>query len=215
MLGVDGLLTLLLSNLLLLVTFGLTLLPLAQRVYRIARRTSCRVPEGDLLVVLGARLEQGQIPPAFRQRLDRAVALRAETGPIPILILGGITPGSTRSEADSGRSYLLDQGLSADSVLIEDQSRNTLENLKHARPMISERARRPVLISNRFHLARCAALARGIGLEHRLCAAEESLLVSVPFMLRLVTEAYYLHWYEVGRRWARLTRNRKSLERIS
>ena len=215
MLGPDGLLTLLLSNLLIVTTLGLTLLPLARRVYRMARGAPCWVPEGDLLVVLGARLEQGQIAPPFRQRLDRAMTLRREAGPIPVLILGGITRGSTLSEAEGGRAYLIEQGLSADSVLIEDQSRNTLENLKHARPIITARARCPVLISNRFHLARCTTLARGIGLEHRVCAAEDRLLVSVPFTLQVLTEAYYLHWYEVGRRWARWTRNRKSLERIS
>jgi len=215
MLGADGLLTLLLSNVLLMLTAGLTLLPAAQRVFRAARATPCRVAEADLLVVLGARLERDRIGAAFLQRLDRALALRAETGPVPILVLGGITAGSTRSEADSGRLYLIGQGLDADTVLTEDRSRNTLENLKHARLLIRERARRPVLISNRFHLARCAALAQGIGLEHRLCAAEEVLRVSARFLLRLLAEAYYLHWYAVGRWWARVTHNRKSLERIS
>lgn len=215
MLGADGILTLLLSSLVLILSAGVTLLPTAWRVYRTARAAPCRLPEADLLVVLGARLRADQIAAGFRGRLDRALALRAETGPIPILVLGGITPGNTRSEAERGRHYLIRQGVDPESVLTEDQSRNTLENLRHARPLIRARARRPILISNRFHLARCATLAHGIGLEHRLCAAEETLRRSVPFLLRVVAEAFYLHWYGVGRWWSRATRNRKSLERIT
>lgn len=215
MLGSDGLFTLMLSNLILLGCLGITLIPFARKVYRTAKTAPATSGASRLLVVLGARLENDQITTLFRQRLDRTLAIYDPERPTCIIILGGITWGNRSSEAERGREYLLERGINSDDLLVEDQSLNTLENLKHAQPLIARHGGHPVLISNRFHLARCSALARGIGIEHGLCAAEGAFLLSFSVARRLLSEAYYLHWYEVGKRWSRWTRNKKSLARIS
>ena len=75
--------------------------------------------------------------------------------------------------------------------------------------------KRQVLVSRRYHLARAQALARGLGLQPVLCAAEERLGRDPWTCWRLVLEAYYLHWYAVGKTWSRWTGNRHSLARIT
>jgi len=215
MLGPDGLWTLMLSNLVILCCLGITLIPVAHRVYRIAKTTRATAGPNDLLMVMGARLENDRITPVYKQRLDRTLAVYDNQKAPRILILGGITWGNRTSEAQRGQEYLLTRGIKADDVILEDQSRNTLENLKHARPFIRSLGGHPVLISSRFHLARCSSLARGIGVESGLCAAEDEFGLSFSSARRLLAETYYLHWYEVGRRWSRWTRNKKSLARIS
>ena len=215
MLGSDGLFTLMLSNFILLACLGFTLIPVARRVYRTAKTTPSTSGAGCLLIVMGARLKNDEITRIFRQRLDRTLAIYDPERSMRIMILGGVTLGNRSSEAEKGQKYLLARGISADHLLVENQSLNTLENLKHAQPLIARHGRHPVLISNRFHLARCSALARGIGIEHDLCAAEQAFLFSFPMTLQVFSEAYYLHWYEVGKRWSRWTRNKKSLARIS
>ena len=215
MLGADGVLTLILSNLVIVACLGLTLIPVARRVYWTAKTTPATSSDEHLLIVLGARLEDDQITPIFRQRLDRTVALYDRQKAIRVIILGGTTWGNATSEAAKGREYLLARGIHADDLIMEDQSRNTLENLKHAKPMIADHDAHPLLISNRFHLARCSALARGIGIEHGLCAAEDEFGLSFSAALHLLFEAYYLHWYQIGKAWSRWSHAKKSLARIS
>ena len=134
---------------------------------------------------------------------------------MPILLLGGVTGNNRSSEAEMGLRYLLDKGINPDRLLLEDRSRHPLENLRNARAFIASHPGSVAILSNRFHLARCSALASGLGMEHELCAAEEELRLSLPLAGRLLLEAFYLHWYETGKRWSRWTRDRRSLERIS
>ena len=64
-------------------------------------------------------------------------------------------------------------------------------------------------------LARSQALARGLDLRPVPCAAEERLRHNLMTLWRLAMEAYYLHWYVVGKTWTRWTSNRHSLARIT
>ncbi len=213
--GWDGLSTLLLSNLLLLATLGLSGLWWLHRVWRIARDTPCAGVGGDWVVVLGARLHRDQVAPGYARRLRRAAALYRADPRRRILLVGGRTGGSA-SEAERGREFLLELGIPAPRLSIEDQSLNTLDNLHHARQLLADLRERPfVLVTSRYHLARSQALARGLDLQPVLCAAEACLRRDPWTFWRLALEAYYLHWYAVGKIWSRWTGNRHSLARIT
>lgn len=214
--GWDGLAMLLLSNLALLATLGLSGLWQFRRVWRIARDAPATfADEEGWVVVLGLRLRGDRIAPDYACRLERA-AILYKTNPRRRLLLVGGRTGSAFSEAERGRQFLLECGVPADHLVIEDQSLNTLDNLRQARRFLEGSARQTwLLVTQRYHLARARALARGLGLQPRLCAAEERFLIDPQTLWRLVLEAYYLHWYDVGRTWSRWTRNRGSLARIT
>ncbi len=215
MMGWDGLTTFFLSTLIVLLSLGLSLIPSLRTVCLTARKTPSTAPDKALLIVLGARLEQDAVSARFITRLRRALNLYNLAPPGPILILGGITGKNHFSEAERGQEWLESEGVSSKDIQMEMRSRNTLENLKHARDLIDQSQRIPVFITSRFHLARCAAMASGLGLAHQLCAAEEKLTLKPSLIFLCLLEAFYLHWYQVGKFWSRLTKNRKSLERIS
>lgn len=212
--GSDGYSTLLLSNLVLFATGGILLWPMLYRVVREAASISCTPRSQGCRLVLGHVLRQGKPSAQFRARLDRARLLADLAPEARVLVLGGRTASSGPSEAQAGRDYLLSQGVSPERVLIEDSSRHTLENLQNAKPLILGDAP-PVLISNRFHLARCRIFAAALGLEVELCAAEPAVPTGPAQWLRMLVEAYLLHWYYVGRQWSRWTSNERSLARIS
>jgi uncharacterized SAM-binding protein YcdF (DUF218 family) len=215
MMGGDGLVTLLLSNLLIVATLGLSWLWQCGRVYRIARDAPTDGVDGDLIMVLGRRLRRDQVSAEYAARLDRARHLYRQGGPRQILIVGGHTRGNRTSEAEQGRAYLQRGGVPAEQLLTEDRSRHTLENLHHARQTLGPRRQAPlVLVTSRYHLARSQVLAQGLGLQPRLCAAEARLGHDPGTWLRLLREAYYLHWYAVGKTWSRWTGNAASLARI-
>ena len=213
--GWDGLTTLLLSNVLLLTTLGLSGLWWLRRVWRIARDTPCAGMAGSWVVVLGARLQHDQVAIGYARRLRRAATLYQADPQRRILLVGGHTGGSV-SEAERGQAFLLELGIPDTQLMIEDQSLNTLDNLRHARRMLPDLREQPfILVSSRYHLARGQALALGLGLSPVLCAAEEHLRRNLWTLWRLILEAYYLHWYEVGNAWSRWKGNRHSLARIS
>ncbi len=214
MLRGDGLLTFLLSNIVLAATLCIPLLFCFRRVLIMAQEATSDSASGELLVILGLCLKGNCATDDFIARLDRGVQLYQEAGNKKVLLLGGITKDNTVSEAECGRAYLLSQGVSDEDIYVEGQSRNTLENLHFARPVMKSWGS-VVFISNRYHLARCSLLAQGLGLEHQLCAAECVFHMSPTVLLRLAIEAYYCHWYMTGKYWSILTKNRKSLDRIS
>ncbi len=213
MLEGDGVFTLFLSNLVLIATFCVPLIFCFSRVLHMARGASSDSAPSGLLVVLGLCLKENRATEDFIVRLDRALLLYRDMDDKKILLLGGVTEGNSVSEAECGRAYLLSRGVPEENICVEDQSRNTLENMRFARPAIKSTGI-AVFISNRYHLARCSMLAQGMGLEHRLCAAEGEFHMSPEMLFRLAAEAYYLHWYMTGKYWSILTRNRKSLDRI-
>jgi uncharacterized SAM-binding protein YcdF (DUF218 family) len=216
MIGSDGFATLLLSNLLIVLSSGLSLLCALRHVHQVARATGGTTRPVDLAVVLGFQLEGDQIPQEYARRLLRARELYERGCIRRILILGGRTGMNCLSEAEHGRRFLERRGIPRDRVLIEENSIHTLHNLRNARAISQELAAAPfVLVTSRYHLARSAAMASGLGLRPVLCAAENRLAHNSTTMLRLLREAWFLHWYFVGKVWSRWTRNRKSLAKIS
>lgn len=213
----DGLITFALSNLVLLLTGGLLWGYFLRESWRTARHTSAAVPAATRVLLLGKRLLPADaISDEYRGRLDRGERILATGDAHQLLLLGGRHPGAGVSEAAAGRAYLLARQHAPERVQVEDRSRNTLENLRNAIELLGAEARRPVaLITSRYHLARAGTLGRNLGLDIELCAAEERLSHSPRTCLQLLREAYFLHWYHVGRGLARLLRSRRMLARIS
>lgn len=214
--GGDGWFTLLLSTALIGMTGGLTLLWQTRVVLGHARNTPATTDDQiELVLIPCVQLANDQPNPDFHLRLGRGVQLHQTHG-MPLMLMGGYTGGSKISEAQAGIEALARQGIPAKSLLREESSRNTLENLRNAREQLRQlNLNNIALVSNRYHLARCKALANGLGLNPYLCAAESTFSISPRLWPRLLLEAYYLHWYHTGRIWSRLTRNRHSLARIS
>ncbi len=212
--GGNGIKMLFISLFTILATGGLSLLAIQFRVLRTAVSTDTTAPACRQLLVLGQQLEQGQCSDDFHQRLRRAQRLLESGLGEKIYILGGITSATGPSEAAAGRTYLLAQGCDEKKLFVEERSRHTLENLQQIRDIVGLDADF-TLITSRYHLERSAALARGLGLKPRLCAAETSSKPTLQTLSRLLIESFLLHWYYSGRYWAKMVGDRQSLDRIS
>lgn len=216
--GDDGLLTLLLSNVVLLLTAGLTLGWSLLYVIRVARTAETTASRDSVLLVMGLRLEKNDISRDYNKRLDRAVnlynAARIRNRYHNILVVGGLTGGQV-SEASLGRDCLIRQGIPMEHIDIEDASVHTLENLRNARAIMKSKGFEKItIITSRYHLARSMIIAEGLGMHPLLCGAEGSFSFMIRQIPRLLLEGYYIHWYYTGAMWSRITRNRKSLGRI-
>ncbi|KIA59963.1 membrane protein [Nocardia vulneris] len=134
-------------------------------------------PGMDAIVVHGAGLKGDRVPPLLAGRLDRAIEVyRAEhtAGRRPLLITsGGKGSDELKSEAEAMAGYLVERGIPAESVLQEDRSATTRENLLFTKRLLGERGEstRMVLVTSDFHTLRTAMLARRLGLDAEVTGA--------------------------------------------
>src|SRR5687768_9780051 len=143
-----------------LLSAGLVYLGYFLHVLRVARRAPCTPERGECVLLFGKHAPRGRIDADFAARLERAATLWSQRPPGHFILLGGGAPDEP-SEAEVARGALLARGLSAGPALcLEARSRDTLQNLRNAREMLAgpsgQGQPRVTLLSNRYHLARCA-----------------------------------------------------------
>jgi uncharacterized SAM-binding protein YcdF (DUF218 family) len=167
--------------LLTLLSGGVLLLLSLRVVMTVARGASSRTRATAVLLVPGHRLDRCEVDPAYAARLQRAMQ-HWQAEPTRMLVLSGAAAASgAPSEAHAGLGHLCDLGLPPQArVLLEPDARDTEENLLRTAALLDEAAASgriaaagPVtIVSNRWHLARCAWLAERHRLPWRICAAE-------------------------------------------
>jgi uncharacterized SAM-binding protein YcdF (DUF218 family) len=224
--GWDGLSTFIFSNIILILTFGCFFFYLLFKTVQtaIVSKTNTKLPLHAILVA-GLCLKNNQPSEEYKIRLRRLIRLlETHNKPTHIIILGGITGNNSHSEAQAGAHYLIHKGIDSNVITLEDQSRHTLENLQNARSILGqqlpqkkphEKAQSIAIISSRYHLYRIFTLAQGMNMTLLAIASEETASFSTTFCLRLLKEAYFIHWYWSGKLWVWLSGNKKSKRRIS
>jgi uncharacterized SAM-binding protein YcdF (DUF218 family) len=133
---------------------------------RVARRApACAV------IVLGAGLVEGRVPPLLAARLRRAVSAVEEreegAGLVPIVASGGQGADEPLPEAEAMAQWLHRHGVAPGDVIVEDRSRTTRENLRYSAQVLEEHGvPGPYLIvTNDYHAPRAAMLARDLGID--------------------------------------------------
>lgn len=123
--------------------------------------------DADAIVVLGAAQYNGTPSPLFEARLDHAVKLYKDgIAPIFVVTGGKGRPRDTTTEAEAARDYAIAQGVPASKILVEDQSRTTLEQIRTVGEMLRDRGlRSAVIVSDRTHMLRSLRIARDQGIE--------------------------------------------------
>lgn len=123
-------------------------------------------PGADAILVLGAAQYNGTPSPVLRARLDHAADLWKEKFAPVIVVTGGRAPGDVSTEASASAAYLASKGVPDSAVLREVQGRTSWQSLQASARFLHERGiERVILVSDAFHNARIAAMARSVGLE--------------------------------------------------
>lgn len=119
----------------------------------------------DAIVVMGAAQYDGRPSPVFAARLDHGVALFL-AGDAPRLVLtGGKTPGDRTTEAAVGRAFAIARGVPPDAIIVEDQSRTTLESVRAVAALLkADRASTALFVSDRPHMLRVLRMAADAGI---------------------------------------------------
>ncbi len=153
----------------------------------------------DAIVVLGAAQWNGRPSPVLQARLDRAIDLYRQ-GYAPLLVLtGGSIAGDPFSEASVSRDYARVRGIPEEAILVEEESRSTVENLQGAWQLLSpHRAYSILLVSDPFHMARALVIARDLGFQAHPAPAHESPITRHPleetFYIMREAGALLMYW---------------------
>jgi len=208
-----------LSSLLLALLSSLLVVPVLLRFRQVLRASKGDALEHrDAILVLGRRLREDLPTEVFRARLQHAEELWRGGWAPAIVVTGGMTGHARLSEAEAGRAWLMERGVPAEVIKVEDRSQHTLENLFNTRQEMAQWGWRTlILVSDPLHLSRAAIMARGLGLNLRCspagaCPPRRN---TSGWWFRALREACLLHWYHTGAAYSRLIRSKKQLARIT
>ncbi len=95
-------------------------------------------PGLDYVIVLGSSVKEDGPGKVLTRRLDKAVEYANENPDTVIIVSGGKDGADPVTEASVMRDYLLRNGVPEDSVIEEDESLNTVENILYSRGKIDE-----------------------------------------------------------------------------
>ena len=137
------------------------------------------IDRADAIVVLGAAQYDGEPSPVFAGRLDHAALLYEQGRAARIVVLGAGQPGDRFTEAEAGRTYLMDRGVPEDAIIPVPEGHTTLESLEAAAPVMEDAGLGSAfLVSDPWHNARVERMARDLGIDGHASATWHSAATS-------------------------------------
>jgi uncharacterized SAM-binding protein YcdF (DUF218 family) len=156
----------------------------------------------DAIVVLGAAQYDGEPSPVFAGRLDHAALLFEQGRADRVLVLGGGQPGDRFTEAEAGRTYLVEKGVPEDAITPVPEGNTTFESLRAAAPLMRDGGMDSAfLVSDPWHNARMERMAGDLGIDGHASATWTSAATSQETRSEgYVRETFaYLYYRFVGR----------------
>lgn len=151
----------------------------------------------DVAIVLGAGSSQGKVSPVFRERINHGITL-FQTGKVKkIIFTGGFGEGQNISDSEAAKRYAISKGLPATSILIEEKSTITFENVKQAKLLMAQHAFTSALIvSDPLHMKRAMTMCEALEINALPAPTPSTMYRSRKTKMKsLVYEAFY---YSLG-----------------
>jgi uncharacterized SAM-binding protein YcdF (DUF218 family) len=127
----------------------------------------------DAIVVLGAAQYDGDPSVVFQARLQHALELY-QAGVAPrIVTVGGNRQGDQYTEADAGKTWLIDQGVPADAVTAVGEGNDTLVSLRAGAQVLDGNGwHSVVLVTDPWHAYRASRMAADLGLSVQVSSVD-------------------------------------------
>ena len=123
----------------------------------------------DYVIIHGAGLSGGErLTKLLAERVDKAMLVYRKDPTPPYLIpSGGKGSDEKISEAEAMKRYMLEKGIPADHILMEDRSATTFENLANSKKIIDAKGGRryTALVTSNYHVYRALRYCKKVGLQ--------------------------------------------------
>ncbi len=134
--------------------------------------------EGDAIVVLGAAQYNGEPSPVLERRLDTAFSLWSDGAADQIVTTGANQPGDTFTEGFAAFTYLRNQGVAEDRIVVVTDGGDTYESLLAAANQLSATDDSIVIVTDAYHARRSQEIAVEIGLDAEVVASSDDTSLS-------------------------------------
>jgi uncharacterized SAM-binding protein YcdF (DUF218 family) len=129
------------------------LISLTIRIGRQSTKDEAR--PADVIIVMGAAEYRGHPSPVLKLRLDHAVTLYQKHLAPFIMTTGGPGGDPSFTEGGVGRSYLIDRGVPAESIIVEEEGDTTAYSLSAASEILRRMGLHScIVVSDGYHLFR-------------------------------------------------------------
>ena len=120
----------------------------------------------DVILVLGAAEYRGRPSPVLRARLDHALELYSRKLAPRILTTGGAGGDPVFTEGGVSRSYLTQNGVPSEAIIVESIGESTVESTTMAAEIMHRMGLHSVIVvSDGYHIYRVKEMLRFRGLE--------------------------------------------------
>ncbi|AOZ91133.1 YdcF family protein [Paenibacillus crassostreae] len=135
----------------------------------------------DVGIILGSSM-WGDVPsPSLKERLDHGLRQYNEGMFDWFIVSGGLDkPEYQYTEAEGMHQYLLDHGVPADFIIVENEATSTLENLQFSQLIMEQYGwDSAVIITHTYHGMRSLEIAEYLNYDHPSLAVTESKVLSM------------------------------------
>jgi len=121
----------------------------------------------DVAIVLGAGTHNGEILSTLARRLDKAVSFHEQNPNALIIVSGGLGHRDVVTEAYVMAQYLIERGIPAERILLEDHAHSTYTNMRYSRLLLDAyfqgQELNVVIITSNFHMYRSVWFSQQTG----------------------------------------------------
>lgn len=129
----------------------------------------------DAAIVLGASAWGDHPSPVLKGRVDHSIWLYKNGYVKKIIFTGGKYNEKTLSESYVSKQYAIKHGVDEKDIFIEEQSKNTEQNLKFAKEIMKkEKIEHVLLVSDPIHMKRAMTIASFTGIDANSSPTTES-----------------------------------------
>lgn len=121
----------------------------------------------DYMVILGCQVNGTTVSRALRYRLEEAAGYVKEKDALDmkIIVSGGQGTGEDITEAEAMYRYLVKKGIPAGQIIKEEQSTNTVENIRYSKSLMENEEASVIVVSNGFHIFRATHICKKQGIH--------------------------------------------------
>ena len=159
----------------------------------------------EYLLILGGNVIGADTPsPQLFERMKAAAVYLKENPETVAVPCGGcFRDGQKKSEAAIISDYLIEQGIEAERIILEDKSTTTYENFEFGTKIIENHAKKPIdevkvaFLSSDYHLHRASIIAKRCGVKNCGRVSSPTPGEAMPRYLRECVVAVELLYHDV------------------
>lgn len=135
----------------------------------------------DYVIILGARVKGEKPAKSLMERIKAATEYLKENPEVKVIATGGKGKNEGIAEGVAIKRELLKNGISEDRIILEDKSKNTVENFRFSLEKIrnSENSKnknsenngnrkiKVLIVTNDYHIFRSKNIARKVGFDNK------------------------------------------------